>query len=355
MQSDIVRNRLLAILAGLAVIAAVKIGYPVLMPIVVSFCIIASAWPIKRWTSGIGSPALSYTLTIVILVAGVTLFFGVISYALTRVAQNFVEKQDDFQALFDQYGEWAQANGLPTLSGDIGGFDRVASLVRSILGDAYTVLSYMGVVAVIVVLGFPEVPKLARKFRREFETEERYTISQTVGEMADAIRSYLAMTMVTSFITGLVSFAWAFALGLDMALIWGILNFLLNFVPVIGNVIGILPPTLYAFIQFGGWVMPLVVFAGFVVLQLTISNFIYPMLQARGVSLPPVTIILSLLFWGWIWGVAGGLLAVPLTAMLVIVCSKFEATRKFAVFVGGDENFRKTGSDETKAQGAEGR
>ncbi|MEN3792104.1 AI-2E family transporter [Fulvimarina sp. MAC3] len=337
-QPDLMRNRLLIVMAIILTIAAVKIGYPVLMPIVVSFCIIASAWPIKRWANQLGPPALSYTITIIVLIFGLLLFFGVILYALSQVAQNFVERRDEFAAVFENYSDWARTNGLPTLPDEINGFQRILNMGRMVLSDVYTVLSYLGVVAVIVILGFPEVPKLAYKFRQEYETDDNRVISETVAEMAESLRSYLAMTTLTSFITGVASFAWAFALGLDLALIWGILNFLLNFIPVIGNIIGILPPTLYAFIQYGGWVMPLVVFLGFVVLQLVISNFVYPMLQSRGVSLPPITIILSLLFWGWVWGVAGGLLAVPLTAMLVIVCSKFEPTQKFAVFVGGDKD-----------------
>ena len=95
------------------------------------------------------------------------------------------------------------------------------------------------------------------------------------------------------------------SVGLDLALIWGVLNFVLNFIPVIGNIAGIIPPTLYALIQFEGWTMPIVVFVGFAVLQVTISNFVYPMLQGRGMSMPPAAIIVALLFWGWVWGVAG--------------------------------------------------
>jgi predicted PurR-regulated permease PerM len=145
------------------------------------------------------------------------------------------------------------------------------------------------------------------------------------------------MTVLTSLITGVASAAWSFAVGLDLALIWGVLNFLLNFIPVIGNIVGIIPPTLYARIQFGDWTMPLVVFSGFVVLQIAISNVIYPMLQGRGMSMPPVVIIVALLFWGWIWGAVGALLAVPLTAALIIVCQQFESTKPIAKLLARSE------------------
>ncbi|MDY8108334.1 AI-2E family transporter [Fulvimarina sp. 2208YS6-2-32] len=346
MQAEFIRNRLLAVIAIILTIAAVKIGYPVLMPIVVSFCIIASAWPIKTWADRLGPPAVSYAATIIILIAGLLTFFGITAYALSQVVQNFAGREGEFRTLFESYSQWASENGLPSLPDGSSAFQRILSMIRAVLGDAYSVLSYTGIVAVIVILGFPEVPKLAHKFRHEYEFEDNRVMSRTVAEMAASLRRYLAMTTLASLITGVASFAWALVLGLDLAVIWGILNFLLNFIPVIGNIIGILPPTLYAFIQYGGWVMPLVVFSGFVVLQLFISNFVYPMLQSKGVSMPPITIILSLLFWGWIWGVAGGLLAVPLTAMIVIVCSRFEPTRRFAIFVGGHEDAGSTNKGE---------
>jgi len=126
--------------------------------------------------------------------------------------------------------------------------------------------------------------------------------------------------------TGIASALWPLLLGLDLALVWGVLNFLLNYIPVIGNLLGILPPTLYAIIQFGDWTMPALVFAGFCVIQITISNFIYPLLQARSLALSPVAVVLALAFWGWVWGIAGALVAVPLTAAFVIACEHFAST-----------------------------
>ena len=76
--------------------------------------------------------------------------------------------------------------------------------------------------------------------------------------------------------------------------------------------------------------MPLLVFAGYAALQIAISNFVYPMLQGRQLSLSPFAIIISMTFWSWLWGIAGALIAVPLTAAAVIVCSHFERTKWIA-------------------------
>ena len=108
---------------------------------------------------------------------------------------------------------------------------------------------------------------LRRKLQGAFSAGDRKELIDTVDEIAGKVRQYLGVTALTSVITGVASGLWAVTVGLELALVWGILNFLLNFIPVIGNIIGIIPPTLYAVIQFQSLPMTMVVFSGFVILQ----------------------------------------------------------------------------------------
>ncbi|MGH8514407.1 MAG: AI-2E family transporter, partial [Gammaproteobacteria bacterium] len=91
-----------------------------------------------------------------------------------------------------------------------------------------------------------------------------------------------------------------------------------------------IPPSLYAIIQFQNLSMPLIISVGFAVIQIVISNLITPALAGRSVSLSPVAIIVALAFWSWAWGIAGALIAVPLTVALVIICENFRSTEWFA-------------------------
>jgi AI-2 transport protein TqsA len=102
---------------------------------------------------------------------------------------------------------------------------------------------------------------------------------------------------------------------------------------VVGNFAGIAPPTVYALIQFKSLSWPLITLAGFCFIQIGISNFIYPMLQGRSLSLSPVAVVLALAFWSWVWGLAGSFIAIPLTVSLVIICGEFEGTRWIAVLL----------------------
>jgi AI-2 transport protein TqsA len=331
-----VRNRLLAVLAIVAAVAALRWSYPVTMPLVVAVFVIAAAWPIKPWLERRLPTGLSYAGTVLALLLVLLCFVGAIYLATAQLAQILGQNQDRLRDLYSGYVAWAEQRGLPTPGGE-GGYDRLAAIVRVVFGQLYAFLGYLVVIVVLVAMGLPEVPALAARLRAELDAGDSRALVDTIGRIADKCRRYIGVTVLTSLITGAASAGWSLAVGLELALTWGVLNFLLNFVPLIGNAIGVLPPTLYAIVQFEGWTMPIVTCAGFVVLQVTISNVIYPMLQGRGMALPPVVIVLALLFWTWVWGIVGALLAVPLTAALVIVCQHFESTEKLARLVARGE------------------
>ncbi|HEV7263548.1 MAG TPA: AI-2E family transporter [Falsiroseomonas sp.] len=345
--SDTVRNRLLAVIVALMGVAALRWSYPVTMPLVAAVFVIAAAWPIKEWLDRTLPPALSTLGTAFVLLLIFAGFIVAIYFAAVQVVATFVEQQARFRQLYDDYAAWARPLGLPVFGGT-DGYDRLLALLQLIVAQVYAVLGYLGVIAVLVILGMPEAPVLRRKLRERLGLEERRDVVDAVGEIAGKFRSYVGVTTFTSLLTGLACGGWAWAMGLDLALVWGVLNFLLNFIPVIGNIIGIVPPTLYALIQFENWTTPLVIFAGYTAIQVGISNFVYPWLQGRGLSLSPAAVIVALAFWGWLWGFAGALLAVPLTAATVIICAHFSSTEWIAALLSGangDREERQPGED----------
>jgi len=319
------RDRSLMAIAFILAVAALRLSYPVTMPIVVAVFIIAAVWPIKPWLERRLPSSLSYAGTMLALCLILGGFLAVVYFAIAQVAQAAVEDQERFRALYDSYATWAEARGLP-VPGGTQGYDRLVALAEAMFWRIYSGLGYVGVIAFLVFLGLPEVPAMAAKAREELDGEDSGDLLGSVERIAARCREYIGVTVQTSLITGVATGLWAFAVGLDLALTWGVLNFLLNFLPVIGNVVGIVPPVLYAMIQFEGWVWPVVVFLGFSALQIAISNVVFPMLQGRRLALAPVGILLALLVWGWLWGVVGALLAIPLTVAMIIVCQHFRST-----------------------------
>ena len=143
-------------------------------------------------------------------------------------------------------------------------------------------------------------------------------------------QSYLWACTVAAILQGLSVWLFSLAMGLDFAFVWGLLAFLLNYIPTVGSALAVLPPTLFALIQFNGLGRPLAVFLGMALLQLLFGNYIDPIIQGRYVSLSPVVVLISIVFWGWVWGVSGALLGVPITLGIVIAADHFPNTRWIA-------------------------
>lgn len=320
------RNRMIAILLALALVACLKWSYPVTMPLAAAIFLMAAVWPIKPWLDRFLPRILSYLVMTGVFFAALAAFAAAVYLAAGEVVRTVVREQESIQLMIDQYVEFAAASGFPTFDVEQG-YARLVSLARAALVELYTVLGYLGLIGILVILGLPEIPGFARRLKRRLHGSDRSASFDALDEIARKFRQYVGLSVFTSLLTGVASGLWALAIGLDLALIWGLLNFLLNFLPVIGNIIGIVPPTLYAAFQFQDWTRTVATFAGYAVIQITISNFVYPMLQGRGLALPSVSIIVALSFWGWVWGLAGALLAVPLTIAFIIACQHFRGMR----------------------------
>ncbi len=136
-------------------------------------------------------------------------------------------------------------------------------------------------------------------------------------------------------ITGTLYGLWTWAFGLEFAIVWGLLGFLLNYVPTLGSIVAGTLPVLFAFFtkDIG---TALIIAAGLLVIEQVMGNFVDPRLQGKQLSLSPLVVLFSLLVWGWIWGIPGALLAVPLTVLITIVFAHAAGLRKIALVLSDE-------------------
>jgi len=146
------------------------------------------------------------------------------------------------------------------------------------------------------------------------------------------IQKYLGMKTLISLATGFLAGFLCWAAGLDFFVLWGILAFALNFIPVLGSIIAGIPPLLLAFLVAGG-PSAIAVGIGYVSINFFLGNFLEPMLMGRRFGLSTLVVIISVLFWGFIWGPVGMLLAVPLTMVLKVMLDNTDELRWIAVAI----------------------
>jgi predicted PurR-regulated permease PerM len=155
--------------------------------------------------------------------------------------------------------------------------------------------------------------------------QEETKLSETFKSISEQIQRYVITKVGMNLGAGLTIGVVLSFFGLDFAIIWGVFVFLFNFIPTIGSAIALIAPVLMALIQSESFSYALLI--GIVVagLQTVFFNLLEPMILGKRLNLNPVVILFSVLIWGYIWGIAGMFLSIPLTAIIKIVISNSES------------------------------
>lgn len=158
----------------------------------------------------------------------------------------------------------------------------------------------------------------------------------TWATITTQVKGYLLSKVVISGVTGVLVGATLALLGIPLAMVFGLLAFLLNFIPNIGSVVATLLPLPVVLVSPD--VSPLAAVLAIAIpaaIQLTVGNVIEPKIMGDALDLHPVVILLSLIFWGMLWGIVGMLLATPITAVVKLLCERFEGSRPVAQVMAG--------------------
>ena len=159
--------------------------------------------------------------------------------------------------------------------------------------------------------------------------------SQEWNQIIGSIKKYIFTKFITSAATGILTGIIYWFLGIELAFIFGSLTFILNFIPYFGSIIAVLIPLPIAYIQFTDPTNVILIILLPLIVHLIIGNIIEPRIFGEKLGLHPITIILSLIFWGMIWGVIGVLLAAPITAIVKITFERFETTKSISLLLEG--------------------
>jgi AI-2 transport protein TqsA len=197
----------------------------------------------------------------------------------------------------------------------------------SILGKLFLVFLFL----VFIVAGRGRAEKKIPKAIGDGHASRVHGVFERINLQ---IRKYLIIKTAVSLANGLMVWIVLTAFGVDFAALFGLLAFFLNFIPNIGSLMAAVIRVSFAFFQFGTFWTPFWIFVVTVGLDSILGDFIEPRVMGKGLGLSPLLVFFSLLFWGWLWGIPGMILSVPLTAVIMIVCQNIPALRSIAVLMG---------------------
>jgi len=194
-------------------------------------------------------------------------------------------------------------------------------------------------VAVLLYLGFliasrQSFPRKAVKLFGSAET--RHEAAEMFQRIRNGVERYLWIQVVCGAMMAVPAFVVMTALGLDNAVFWAFLIFIVGFIPIIGGAIGVLGPPLFALVQFDTPWRALILLGALEVMGFIIGNIIYPRMQGKSLNIDPIAVLLSLAFWGAIWGLPGMFLSTPLTVMAMIILAQFDGSRWIAILLSSD-------------------
>jgi AI-2 transport protein TqsA len=200
------------------------------------------------------------------------------------------------------------------------------SSFSNLLGNFFIVMLFW----IFMILGkqqFEERLKIAFAFRST--DPEKY-----ISSINDQLQSYLIIKTLVSLATGITFTIILTIFGIDFAIIWGLLAFILNYIPNIGSLLATIFPILIALLDLGFGFASISVALLLLIAQNIFGNVIEPKYLGKKMDLSPVFILISLIFWGWIWGIVGMFLAVPICSLIKILCSNIESLKPIAVIIG---------------------
>jgi predicted PurR-regulated permease PerM len=329
-------GRGLIVAGALAVVLVVaRMAASVLAPLLLAVFIAIVATPALQWLRRRGMPkwAALGVITFVLLDIG-----SLLALLTTGALEGFRERlptyQERFLLLSEQFGRWMEALGaegsgqaIPELLDPT----KVVVGLRFLLSNAGGFFATGLLVLLAVVFILLEANTVPAKLRAAFHlTGEGDARLKRLGGV---IKRYMLIKSLTSLATAFCVWFWLYALGIDFVMLWTVLAFFLNFVPVVGNIVMMIPPVLIALVQ-TDLETTLLVAIGFLVINTGIGSVLEPRIMGKGLGISSLVVFVALLFWGWLFGVVGMFLAVPLTMAVIIALDASPHTRPLAILLG---------------------
>jgi AI-2 transport protein TqsA len=205
------------------------------------------------------------------------------------------------------------------------------NLVTYFLSHLSGIMSSIFLLLMTVVFMLFEVKVLPFKLQQALDNPNEGMAA--IQRALKGVTHYLVIKTTFSLVTGLIVWAFLSWIGVRFAFVWGMMAIMFNYIPNIGSVLAAIPPLIQAllFNSFGDAVM---VAGGYVLINLLLGNLLEPRVMGRGLGLSTLIVFLSMIFWGWLMGIVGMFLSVPLTMIARITLETMDGGHKMAVILG---------------------
>lgn len=336
-----IETRLLIALTLLAVVYTLALAQLLLVPIALAFLLSLVLAPVMRWLVRLRIPRpLSAAVIVLLLLSGLN--YGVsqsidpvsawferaptLLKQLERKINPIKKTVEDMGKAADQVDRIASVNPAQTV--EVKGISLSEMMYSNARGLATGAVTTTLLLYFILSWGPLMLKRISHLPNREGRRDHFIELSVILEA---EISKYLSCITLVNFGLGCVVAAALYLFGMPNPLLWGAVAGLLNFIPYLGGLVTALLLGATALLTFDGLALPAMVVAAFTLLTIIEGQIVTPLVLGHRLSLNPLMVFLSVLFWFWLWGVAGALMAVPMLITLKLVGDRVEALRPIAV------------------------
>ncbi len=318
------------------VIGGLKLAAELLVPVMLAFFLAVISLPVLRVLRARGVPRFPAVLLTVVIDIGILSPIALVGMNLIAEFQSkYPAYRVQMTGKFAEFETWVEESFDYEMKIDpekvLAG---VNEAVLNFLGGAAEFLKDFTFILIVMIFFLSEAGGFSRKMGAI--RAARGPDLERFANTAKDVQKYLGIKTLISALTGLLAGLLTWKLGLNFAMLWGMVAFTFNYIPAIGSIIASVPPTILALVDKTPGVA-LVVLLGYLAINMVLGNFIEPMLLGRRFGISTSVVVLSVVFWGWLWGLAGMFLAVPLTMLLKVMLDHSEDFRWLSVAIGKHE------------------
>lgn len=338
------------LLLGLIVLVlfVLKATSEVMIPVAFALFLFAFVNPLMEKLSKFKIPNAISIILIMLFVVSIFLvvgyFMGIMVNLLIAKLPYYAERVKAVDILLSQY-VIKYIDDVPRNFSIIGSlnvdwYSLLMGWLTSISSRVLSLLSDVMIILITLMFLLFERSTFMPKVSVALDNDKGQKLSSLLGKINKQIAKYLSFKTIISLATGLCFYLTALVTGLDFALLWGFLAFVLNFIPTIGSIVVTGLTIFMAIIQFTpDWIMIVYVAVLTISIEMVLGNIIDPRIQGVQLNISPLMILISLSFWGYIWGIAGMFLAVPIMSIIQIICLMVPSLKPIAIILSSGKSY----------------
>jgi AI-2 transport protein TqsA len=327
----------LAVAATVVVIAGLRESGSFFLPLLTALFITVISTPVMDGLASLRAPrGVQIALTVLLDVAVLAGVIALVAGSLSGFEEAVPRYQAAIRTLLSDAVAFFAAHEIPIEEEDIealGDAAWVMNFVANLFRELTTLVSNALLVILLVVFMMFEIKPTMEKLRVLLGAHANL---EQFADTAAQLQRYLVVKTYLSAIIGVLTGVCLAVVGVDFALLWGLLAFLLNYIPSIGAAIAIIPPVLIALLTLGPGAA-VAALVSCLIVNFVVGNLMEPRLMGVALGLSTLVVLLSMIFWGWVWGPVGALFAVPMTMLLRSALSAQEDTRWLAVLLSSSD------------------